>query len=324
MQESPSAKGFHSEITGMSLLLTWTESQSLRLFRLFLQAVGLNLQFRHDIMSHSPFCGFWSAGIIPLAPWRVLLGQTPDPPSGPSTGPNPPSVLQACWSWWEEHKVLQRNPSLKWNISACSFVVLTNTPSSSINNLFLYVMIIWNLNPLSSLPSFGFFNPLSVLLCLYFWLIYMFFTLQFSATPVFYSSVSSPSLWERPKVCKQPLIYSRLDLTLHTVRTYWPNQQFALEHCPRFWVCVTANSAKLLTHTHMCFILTPKVLLQQTQRCKTNNRAMTWHDVSTEGSVRGTLEPPWLFSALQDLQNLFCGQFSWPHSNAERSTGSRH
>lgn len=38
---------------------------------------------------------------------------------------------------------------------------------------------------------------------------------------------------------------------------------------------------------------------------------MTWRDVSTEGSVRETLEPPRLFSALQNPQNLFCGQFSW-------------
>lgn len=60
-----------------------------------------------------------------------------------------------------------------------------------------------------------FFHPFSVLLHPHFRLIFMFFTVQFRATPQFYSSVSSPSLWERPKICKRPLICSRLDLTLH-------------------------------------------------------------------------------------------------------------
>lgn len=58
-----------------------------------------------------------------------------------------------------------------------------------------------------------------------------------------------------------------------------------------------ANSAKCfreLTHTHVCFILTPKVL--KAQRCKSNNRPMIRHGVSTEGSVRGTIE---VFNSLE-------------------------
>lgn len=46
----------------------------------------------------------------------------------------------------------------------------------------------------------------------------MFFTLEFSATPLFYGRVSSAWLRERPKFCKWPLIYSRLDVTLHQLR----------------------------------------------------------------------------------------------------------
>lgn len=77
----------------LASLCRWHE-RSLRVCRLLLPATGPSLHLRHDIMSHSPFCGFGSAGIVPLAPWRVLLGQTPNPPSGPSTGSKlPPSQL---------------------------------------------------------------------------------------------------------------------------------------------------------------------------------------------------------------------------------------
>lgn len=60
-----------------------------------LPATGPSLHLRHDIMSHRPFCGFGSAGTVPLAPRRVLLGQTPNPPCGPSTGSklSPPPQL---------------------------------------------------------------------------------------------------------------------------------------------------------------------------------------------------------------------------------------
>lgn len=156
MQESSSAEGFHSEITGKFLPLTWTESQSL-------QTVAASNRTEPS----PPPWHYESQSVLWLRVcWHSSFGSTKSSPGSDTKSPQwafqglqtPPSpALRACWSWWEEHKVLQRNPSLKWNISACSFVVLTNTPSSSINNLFLYVVIISNLTPLSSLPCFMFF-----------------------------------------------------------------------------------------------------------------------------------------------------------------------
>lgn len=83
-----------------------------------------------------------------LAQWRVLLGQTQDPPSGPTTRSKAPRSQSLFVLVRGTQSCSQRNPSLKWNISTGAFVALSDTNIlSSINNSSLYT-IIWSLIPL--------------------------------------------------------------------------------------------------------------------------------------------------------------------------------
>lgn len=190
-----------------------------------------------------------------LAEWSVLLGQTQDPPSGPTTRSKAPrsQSLFVLVRWTQRSS--QRNPSLKWNISTrgiCSSIrykhtvlcqqsfplhyhmKLNSSCNVSFSNPFLPSFIFHHL-PVASVSPFG----------TIFHSIFMLFIGQNSSTPLFlYSSMSSPLLWEWPVFCKRSGDRRHVGPGCnHRERLFRPaqtgsqKQVTAPQHCPKCWIC---------------------------------------------------------------------------------------
>lgn len=206
--------------------------------------------------------------IASLAQCTVLLGQTQDPPRGPTTRSKAPRSQSLFVLVRGTQSSSQRNPSLKWNISTGAFVALSDTNIlSSVNNHSLYTTI-WSLIPhvisqylsqllffpalfftvslhsLTPLPPFPPFVPI-------FHSIFMLFIRQISSTPSFYRSMSSPLLWEWPVFCKRSGDLQRVGLErnhceglFRPAQTGSQKQVTAPKHCPKCWICECACVCK--------------------------------------------------------------------------------
>ncbi len=196
--------------------------------------------------------------IASLAQYTVLLGQTQDPPSGPTTKSKASRSQSLFVLVWGTQSSSQRNPSLKWNISMGAFVALSDTNIlSSVNNHCLYTTI-WSLIPLvisqyfsqlnfllrfftvslhsvTLLPPFPPFGPI----------FHSIFIGQINSTPLFYMSMSSPLLWEWPVFCKRSgdlqhvgLVHNHCEGLFRPAQTGSQKQVTAPKHCPKCWICV--------------------------------------------------------------------------------------
>lgn len=162
----------------------------------------------------SQFCGFGSPslGQIVLRLWlseEFFWVRHRIPLSGPTTRPKASHSQSLFVLVRRTHCSSQRDPSLKWNISTWSLVILSNKHTVLCWQscpVYYYLKLnfscaISSLTPFSSLlyfsrspstpcclafPPFGtIFHSISILS-----------KIQISSTPLFYSSMSSPLLWE--------------------------------------------------------------------------------------------------------------------------------